>query len=289
MTDKEIPRRPALGRGLAALIPQAPAAAATGLLRLAIERIRPEPRQPRRRFDPTALEELAASIREQGVLSPILVRRHGAEYRIVAGERRWRAAQKAGLQEIPAVVKELGDEAAFEVALIENLQREDLDPLEEAEAYRRLTEEHGLTQEEAARRVGKDRSTVANALRLLRLPAEVRSAVAQGELSMGHARALLAVPDEARLAALAKQIVARGLSVRETERLAAKEKQGPKGAKEPARTFADQEARLQRLLGARARLQSDGRKGRIEIPFGTLDEYERLVELFERGAARPGR
>jgi ParB family chromosome partitioning protein len=264
-------RRPALGRGLAALI-----------------RLQPERNQPRKRFDASAIEELAASIRERGILQPILVRRAGTEYRIIAGERRWRAAQKAGLHQIPALVKDLGDEAAFEVALIENLQRQDLDPLEEAEAYRRLCEEHGLTQEEAAKRVGKDRSSVANAMRLLRLPQEIRAAIAAGELDMGHARALLAVRDEARLLKLGRLVIERGLSVREVERLARGDRSvaGKPSKSEPSPTLRREEESLMRALGARVHILERKGKGTIQIDFSNHQEYARLSELLLHKAGR---
>ena len=285
-------RRPALGRGLAALIPQAvgatAAANAGGVMQLPIERLQPERNQPRKRFDASAIEELAASIRERGILQPILVRRAGTEYRIIAGERRWRAAQKAGLHQIPALVKDLGDEAAFEVALIENLQRQDLDPLEEAEAYRRLCEEHGLTQEEAAKRVGKDRSSVANAMRLLRLPQEIRAAIAAGELDMGHARALLAVRDEARLLKLGRLVIERGLSVREVERLARGDRSvaGKPSKSEPSPTLRREEESLMRALGARVHILERKGKGTIQIDFSNHQEYARLSELLLHKAGR---
>jgi ParB family chromosome partitioning protein len=285
-------RRPALGRGLAALIPQAvgatAAANAGGVMQLPIERLQPERNQPRKRFDASAIEELAASIRERGILQPILVRRAGTEYRIIAGERRWRAAQKAGLHQIPALVKDLGDEAAFEVALIENLQRQDLDPLEEAEAYRRLCEEHGLTQEEAAKRVGKDRSSVANAMRLLRLPQEIRAAIAAGEHDMGHARALLAVRDEARLLKLGRLVIERGLSVREVERLARGDRSvaGKPSKSEPSPTLRREEESLMRALGARVHILERKGKGTIQIDFSNHQEYARLSELLLHKAGR---
>src|SRR6266481_696590 len=182
-------KRPALGRGLGALIPGASPAERKGVMSLGIEEIRPDRGQPRRHFDETDLQELADSIRSKGVLLPLIVRRANDGYLLVAGERRWRAAQKAGLRELPVMVREVSDKEAFEIALIENIQREDLNPIEEAEAFKRLIEEHGLTQEELAGRVGKDRSTVANALRLLRLPESIKQAIVDGQLSMGHARA----------------------------------------------------------------------------------------------------
>src|SRR6185369_2266192 len=201
-------KRPALGRGLGALIPGGSPAERKGLVNLAIEEIRPDKGQPRRHFDEAHIEELAESIRSKGVLLPLIVRRAADGYVLVAGERRWRAAQKAGVRELPVMVREVSDKEAFEIALIENIQREDLNPVEEAEAYKRLIEEHGLTQEELAARVGKERSTVANALRLLRLPEPIKQAIVAGQLSMGHARALLAIADEGDLRKAAARVIA---------------------------------------------------------------------------------
>ncbi len=288
--DNKALRRPALGRGLAALIPQAasvaPAGATAGILQIPIERVQPERQQPRQRFDGGRLDELAASIREKGILQPILVRRSGASYRIVAGERRWRAAQRAGLHEVPAIVKDLGDHDAFEAALIENLQREDLDPLEEAEAYRRLVDEHGLTQEQAAARVGKDRSTVANALRLLKLPEEIRKAVTEGTLDMGHARALLGVADEGRMLALGREAIEKKLSVREVERLVRGSRaKGTSGADGGASaSLRHEEEALARALGTRVRIEARGERGAIVLPFSGQAEFARLVDLLQRKA-----
>jgi ParB family transcriptional regulator, chromosome partitioning protein len=272
-------RRPALGRGLAALIPDAPTSARGGVQQLGIERISPDPRQPRHHFEKDALAELAASIRAQGVLQPILVRKSGEGYVIVAGERRWRAAQQAGLHEVPALVRDLAESAAFEVALVENLQREDLTALEEAEAYRRLIDEHGLTQDDLAKRVGRDRSTIANALRLLRLPDEVKAAVSSGALSMGHARALLAVEDHARMTQLARQVIARGLSVRAVELLVRGRVSKPSGAtvssNPNARALCES---LVRALGAKVTLQGSGKTGTLRIHYSSLDELDRIVE-----------
>src|SRR5215813_7698490 len=218
------PKR-ALGRGLSALIPQAavPIAGelpnASGILRLPIERVARDPGQPRKTFDEGKLRELADSIRTQGLIQPVLVRRMGADFRLIAGERRWRAAQLAGLHEIPAIVRDVSEAEAFELALVENLQRTDLNPLEEAEGYRRLVDEFGLTQEQVGERVGKDRASVANGLRLLQLPDAVKALLASGALGMGHARALLGVSGGAGLVGLADRVAREGLSVRETERL----------------------------------------------------------------------
>ncbi|MCA9561213.1 MAG: ParB/RepB/Spo0J family partition protein, partial [Myxococcales bacterium] len=219
------PRRPALGRGLSALIPGADSASASAAtsrspLTLPLDQIHPAPHQPRTRFDDVHLAELTASIRADGLLQPILVRALGPQrYEIIAGERRYRASKAAGLSEVPVVVREVSDAKAFELALVENVQREDLDPIEEADAYRHLADTYGMTQEQIAQRVGKDRATVANALRLLKLPDGVRRALVGGELTAGHARALLTAPDDDRQA-LAEIAIAQGWSVRETERRA---------------------------------------------------------------------
>jgi len=215
-------RKPALGKGLGALIPEAPAQAPAraGVQTIDIEQLAPNEQQPRRRMNDGKLEELAASIKTHGVIQPILVRRVGGAYRIIAGERRWRAAQRAGLWTVPVVVRDVPEGAEqnlLELALIENIQREDLNAVEEARGYRRLADEFGLTHEQIAAAVGKDRSSVANFVRLLKLPDEVLNNLEAGELSMGHARALLGLPDGAVQRRTAREVIARGLSVRETE------------------------------------------------------------------------
>ena len=208
-----------LGRGIGALIPGIDPAdrERLGVVELEIGVIRPNPDQPRKEFDEVRLEELALSIKEHGIVQPILVRKVGDGYEIVAGERRWRAAQLAGLTKVPALVREFSDAERMEIALIENLQREDLNPMEEAEAYRTLMESFGLTQEALAQRLGRSRSQVANTLRLLQLPAQVQDEVRAGRLSMGHAKVLCGVEDPARVVALAEMVIAKGLSVRELE------------------------------------------------------------------------
>lgn len=283
------PRRSALGRGLSALIPEAVTESVPrpDPSRVPIHHIRPASRQPRRLFDDAALDELAASIRESGLLQPIVVRREGPDrYVIIAGERRWRACQRAGLHDVPVVVRDATDAHAFELALVENIQREDLGPLEEAEAYRHLIEDHGLSQEDVARRVGKERSTIANALRLLKLPPPVQDDVAAGRLTAGHARALLTAPDDATRIALARAARDEGWSVRETERRArnAKAPQPPSDrepADSPPRSRANDgiEDMLRGALGAPVRLVHRAGKGRIEIRFHSADELERLVDL----------
>ena len=289
-------KRPALGRGLSALIPPAPpppspapadpaARAAGPPLELDIDRLVPNPRQPRTHIEDQALEELAQSIRANGVIQPVVVRPQGDRYEIVAGERRWRAAQRAGLLKVPVVVREVDDDRLLQVALIENIQREDLNPIEEALAYRRLVDELQLSQEEVAAAVGKDRATVANYLRLLRLPPEVRAAVGAGTLSMGHARALLALPDEAAQRRVAREVIARALSVRETEAIVRKETTPTPAVERPGhdpntRAAEDQ---LKLALGTRVRIVRRRRGGRIEIDFTSEAELQRLFEhLVER-------
>jgi ParB family chromosome partitioning protein len=272
------------------LIPAAPPAAADRpafnrpqVLSLPIEDLDRDERQPRQKFDSLKLEELASSIRTRGIVQPILVRRDEGRYRIIAGERRWRAAQLAGLKEVPAIVREASEKEAFEIALIENLQREDLNPIEEAEGYRRLIDEHGLTQESVAARVGKDRSSVANALRLLNLPEKVKAALLEGSLGMGHARALLGLAEDEAICRAADQVVGQKLSVRAAEQLVRKLKEGnhPEAAKAKKQESAQVRSlveQLQRSLGTKARLIDRGGKGRIELDFFSYDDLDRLLD-----------
>ncbi|MFN2442204.1 MAG: ParB/RepB/Spo0J family partition protein [Thermoanaerobaculia bacterium] len=270
-----------LGRGLSALIPGKDAAAPlprAGGAEIAIAKIDPNPSQPRKYFDETLIAELAESIREHGVVQPVLLSRKGDRYMLIAGERRFRAARQAGLTTIPAVVKEGATQSdILQIALIENIQRADLNPIEEAVAYRQLHDEFHLTQEEIARRVGKERSTIANALRLLKLPDPVKKLVANGQLSMGHARALLAVSDRKKLEALAQRVVRQGLNVRQTEALAAG---GPPKAekKETLKDVftRDAEEKLTRSLSTRVQIDRKRRGGVIRIIFNSEDELIRL-------------
>jgi ParB family transcriptional regulator, chromosome partitioning protein len=281
-------KRPALGKGLSALIPDA-TEPRLGPLEVDIDRIVPNSFQPRRQMDDGRLDDLARSIKSNGVIQPIVVRRVGDRFHIIAGERRWRAAQKAGLHRVPVVVREIvaGQERSLlEMALIENIQRENLNPIDEAQAYRRLTEEFQLTQDDIAAAVGKDRATVANFLRLLKLPEDVRTDVATGNLSMGHARALLALPKEGDQRRLARDVIARSLSVRETESLVRKavETEGRKPAEEPAKPSVDvhtraAEDRLKLLLGTKVRIVRQGQRGRIEIDFASEAE---LIRIFDQ-------
>ncbi len=283
-------RRPALGRGMAALLSNAPpppsvaapAIPGRNLLALPIEAIERSPEQPRKQFEEAKLEELAASIREHGVVEPILVRREGGRYRIVAGERRWRAAQRAGLREIPAVIREASDEEAFELALVENLQRADLNAIEEAEAYEVLVKDRGLTQEAVAQRVGKDRSSVANALRLLRLPEDVRDLVRDGRLDLGHARALLGLEGAEAIRRAAQRALREGLSVRATEalvrELTRKPEKRPSGTAAETPAIRDLAHRLQRRLGARCRVvPKSAVAGRLEVEYTSLDELDGIL------------
>ena len=313
-------KRPALGRGLGALLPPTPAAPRpaadaeaspdsaevaapqTGLRVVAIEDVRPSPDQPRKRFEDGALDELAASIRAQGIIQPIVVAplqsvgEDGARYLIVAGERRWRAAQRAGLHEIPVVVRETPEQDRLELALIENIQRADLNPIEEARAFAQLIELRDYTQEQLAERLGKDRTTVSNALRLLRLPDRVQDLVREGRLSMGHARALLGLPHERDMTALAQEVVRGKLSVRATEVAVRKrsaeareEAEGEPSVDEETRRrkiIVDElETRLRRRLGVRVRLRPSAKKGAgtVEIPYQSLDELDRLLNMILTG------
>ena len=283
-------RKPALGRGLDALIPQHRQAASStsGVTKIPIDQIHPDRANPRKDFDEAALEELAVSLRNQGVLQPVLVRRDGRGYRLIAGERRWRAAQKAGLTELPATVREASDAEAYEMALVENIQRADLNPLEEGEAFRRLIEDRKLTQEQAADRVGKDRSTVANALRLLSLPNEVKQLLIERDLSMGHARAILGLAKAGEMVALAREVITESLSVRETEARVKQSKGGVVSKKKRAQVRASPEAKrlvedLQRRLGTKVRLVERGNgKGTLEVEFFTFEDLDRIIGLIKR-------
>ena len=278
-------KRPALGKGLSALIPDAPEPRISPF-EVDIDRLVPNEFQPRGRLDPPRLEELARSIKSNGVIQPIVARKVGDRFHIIAGERRWRAAKIAGLLRVPVVVRDVAagqERSLLEMALIENIQRENLNPIEEALAYRRLSDEFRLKQEDIAAAVGKDRATVANLVRLLKLPEEVRAQVASGALSVGHARALLALPSEADQRRTARDVIARNLSVRETESLVKKIGDlAVPAAAAPAKpvdvhTRAAEE-RLRLALGTRVRIVRQGSRGKIEIDFGSEDELIRIYE-----------
>jgi ParB family chromosome partitioning protein len=284
MADPVERKKQALGRGLGALIPGLDEGSGSprGLLRLPIERLRPMAGgQPRQSFDEARLEELVASVREHGVLQPLLVRPVPGGYEIIAGERRWRAAQRAGLLEVPVLVREkTGADEAFELALVENLQRDDLNPIEAAHGYRRLLDEFGYTQDRLAKRVGKDRSTLANSLRLLKLPERVQQMTARGALTEGHARALLAIDDAAGQLEAAEKIVREGLSVRQAELLARRGKPARPAKTKPRESPAvrDLIERLQRALGARVLLKHRAGRGKLEIRFSSLDQLDAILK-----------
>jgi ParB family transcriptional regulator, chromosome partitioning protein len=282
-----VEKRPALGRGLSALIPDVPAPPSTRErdappVELDIDLLTPNPRQPRMQIDEARLEELSQSIRTNGLIQPILVRRHGDHYEIVAGERRWRAAQHAGLLKVPVTVRDVPDDKLLEIALVENIQREDLNPIEEAQAYRRLADELHLSQEDIAHAVGKDRATVANFMRLLRLPVEIRNELAAGTLTTGHARALLALPDDVAQRRLARAVISGGLSVRETEALVRRETTpappAPPAPKVDPNTRAAED-RLKLALGTHVRIIRKRKGGRLEVDFKDEDELQRIYEL----------
>ncbi len=274
--------RQALGRGLSALIRE-PERHAGEVRSLPVADIRPNASQPRKRFDEAAITELAASIREKGILQPIVVRRRDSGYEIVIGERRWRAARAAGIASIPAIVRETSDRESLELALVENIQREDLNPIELAMAYRGLLDLGGLTQEELAKRLGKDRATVANMLRLLTLPPDLQQNVIEGSLSMGHARALLSAGSAARQRAIRDRVLTEGLSVREVERLAQGGRPAPPGGRPASRKLEPALARLQTELQNHFQtpvaVRRRGRRGTIEITFYGDNDLDRIVRL----------
>ncbi len=279
-----------LGKGLGALIPDADVLARSSdqFFYCGIEEITPNRYQPRHNVKGEAFEELVESIRERGVLQPLLVRSAKEGYELIAGERRWRAAQMAGLQRVPVVIKESADPESFELALIENIQRKDLNPIEEGEAYRKLQQEFNLRQEDIAKKIGKDRSTVANMIRLLKLPEKVRNDLMEGVLSMGHARALLALPDSAAKLRARNTIVKRALSVRATEKLVQsllKKEKKRKLAVEPdshMRSVLDQ---LIRHFGTKVTVSRRGSRGRIEIEFYSDEDLQRILDLFWHGTS----
>lgn len=286
MTEAKPRRKMALGRGLDALIPDFGKSERVGgdaYIDCDVDRIRPNHFQPRTRFSEKELSELAESIQAQGVLQPLLVRRDGADFELVAGERRLRAARLAGLARVPVVVREVSDAEMLEISIVENIQRENLNPMEEADAYQRLIDAFDLTQEEAARRVGKSRPTVANMLRLRQLPEPIKETIRAGELSMGHARALLGASNNARQMAAWKAVVKRHLSVRQTEALIRRlnsETAKPKpAASGDAAYFTHLADELSRHFGTKVEIQRRGRRGRVEIEFYGDEDLDRLLGL----------
>lgn len=277
--------RHGLGRGLGALLPPSasgPAAtepAAVGVQEISVDAIAPNPQQPRKDFDINALNELAGSLRKSGVIQPVVVRKVGPGFQLIVGERRWRAAKLAGLTHIPAVVREVSDAESLELALVENLLREDLNPIEEAEAYQRLLAEFAWTQEELAERVSKDRSTISNALRLLKLPELIQNDLRTGRLTMGHARALLSLGSPHEQLRLREEILAHSWSVRATEEGVQKRAILPRRAPRRAPELTALEDAFREALATRVRLVGNERHGRIEIAYASREELERLVEL----------
>jgi len=278
-------KRPALGKGIGALLSSATQEGGRKYFLCPIEELRPHRNQPRKTFNDEKMAELVASIREKGIIQPLVVRRHGDHYQIIAGERRWRASQKAGLREVPVVIQDVSEDWALELALIENIQREDLNAIEEAEAYRNLIDVFDLSQDEVAKRVGKDRSTVSNSLRLLRLPGKVREDVVSGLLSMGHARTLLALENDEDILEARTQVVQKRMSVRETEALVKKIKSfgrniaKPKGKSEIPPELLHLAGELKRTLGTQVKISSRGRGGKIEISFYSPQDLDRLLEI----------
>jgi ParB family chromosome partitioning protein len=266
----------ALGKGLEALIPEK----GEEIIYLDVERIFPGEQQPRKTFKDDSLKELAASIKEKGILQPVIVSRVGdGSFRLVTGERRWRAASLAGLKKIPALIKNVASKDSLEIALIENIQREDLNPIETADAFSRLIIEFNLTQEELSDRVGKERATIANYLRLLKLPEEVKSLIYNGSLSMGHAKAILALDGKAHQIDAARKIIKKGLSVREAELLAKKIASPPKSRISKDPQISSLEEKLIRGLGTKVRIINRGKKGKIEIEYYSFEELERLLDI----------
>lgn len=288
-------QRKALGKGLSALLPARPAPASPPVqtahpTSLPIDSIHPNPMQPRTIFQPDRLEELAASIRANGIIQPLIVRAHGDRYQIVAGERRWRAAKLVGLLDVPVVIQDVAEPKMLELALLENIQREDLNPIETAHAYDRLSRELGLSQEEIGRRTGKDRTSIANTIRLLRLPHEVQSLVAAQRLSMGHARAILGLPDAADQIEIGEKAAAQGLSVRQVEalvqeRMIDRPKSGGISRKEKKQDPNVKAAvdELERVLGTRVKIiELSEQRGRIEIEYYSQAELDRLFQQIVR-------
>ena len=278
-------KRMALGKGLGALLPEFEQGELKTLLYCGIEEIVPNRSQPRKHFDESRLQELAESIKEKGILEPLIVRRIEQGYELIVGERRWRAAQRAGLKEVPVLVKEAEGREALELSLIENLQRENLNPVEEAEAFKRLTEEFNVSQGELATRLGKDRTTITNALRLLKLPLEVRNQLLQNRITSGHARAILSLETKEKQKELCSRIIQKGLSVREAEAIAKRWSEKPKKKGPSDRRRGELESQLNGLqdslrqyLGTKVRITPNGKRGKIEIEYYSNEDLGRIIE-----------
>jgi ParB family chromosome partitioning protein len=275
-------KKTGLGRGMAALL-EVVADEGASYFSCPIEEIKPNNEQPRKKFAVEKLEELAASIREKGIIQPLVVRKMSDHYEIIAGERRWRAAQKAGLREVPVVIQDVSDDAALEIALIENIQREDLNVIEQAEAFHSLIEKFHLSQEEMARRVGKDRSTVANSLRLLKLPSAIKNDILDERLTMGHARAILSLETNDLMEQARQEILAKHLSVRETESLVKrlKSKRPVRQKTLPAPEITAVVDNLKRRFMTKVAIRQSGKGGKVEISFSSMDELTRIVDILE--------
>ena len=275
-------QRKALGRGLEAIIPKTKnLTESSGFCQVPIEEVFPGKMQPRKNFDEKSLQELALSIKEKGILQPPIVQSKNGGYELIAGERRWRAAQVAGLSEIPVIVKDLSGPEVLEVALIENIQREDLNPIEEAQVYKRLIDDFNLTQENLSKRVGKDRSSVANCLRLLKLPELVKQDLINGTLSMGHARALLSLNFSEKIIEVRNSVVKKGLSVREIEALINRiNNLKSRPLRKTKNIFLENlENKIQKSLGTRVKIKTSGKKGKIEISYFSNDDLNRIVKI----------
>lgn len=280
-------KKSGLGKGMAALLPVVSVAEDKNYFLCPIEKIRPNPNQPRKQFAPEKLEELAASIKEKGIIQPLVVAQKDDHYEIIAGERRWRASQKAGLREVPVVIREASEDAIMELALIENIQREDLNAIEEAQAYKALVEHFGISQDEVAKRVGKNRTTITNSLRLLKLPDEIQQDVVEERMSMGHARALLGLDNDELIHRARHEILHRMLSVRAAEELVNRLKRSPKAPpvkpeRQPDLLMVALEEQLQKQFQTRVSIRRNAAgKGAVEIHFSTTDELTRIVDLLQ--------
>lgn len=284
-------KRMALGKGLGALLPEFGQAEPKTLLFCGIEEITPNRSQPRKHFDESKLQDLTESIKEKGILEPLIVRRMDQGYELIVGERRWRAAQKAGLKEVPIVIKEVEEREALEISLIENLQREDLNPIEAAEGFKHLIEEFNISQEDLSKRIGKDRTTITNTLRLLKLPIEVRNQLLQNRITSGHARAILSLESKEKQKDLCALIIKKGLSVREAEALAKRWTEKPKKTTPLAKRKGDLESQLSSLqdslrkyLGTKVQIIPKDKKGKIEIEYYSHEDLQRIVETILKNA-----
>lgn len=274
-----------LGKGLGALIPEGEETGGNSVVELKITEIEPNEKQPRRDFDEQGLLDLAESIKEHGVVQPIIVRKLGSQYQIIAGERRWRASRLAGKKTIPAIIKDCSNIEVMEIALIENLQREDLNSIEEANAYKSLIDEYNMTQEEIAQKIGKSRPAIANSLRLLQLPQEIKDMIAAGKITQGHARALLAIDNPKRQLEIAEKIISQQLNVRQIEKLAKESKREKKAIKETEQEQLEirrMEEKLKASLGTKVTIQHKNNKGKIEIEYYSNEELERLFDILEK-------